>query len=134
MPTHLGYSHVSLSVTDREVSSRFYSDVLGFIEYERLTEEPFDEIVMLHEDSGTFLCLQQHHANDGSNAHPARTGADHFALQVGTHEDLEDWEKHLAALGEVTYTPIAERHYGSVLCLRDPDQFQLELFFRENHP
>ncbi len=29
---------------------------------------------------------------------------------------------------------VADRSYGSVLCLRDPDRIQLELFWRLNHP
>lgn len=31
-------------------------------------------------------------------------------------------------------TPVVDRDYGAVLCLRDPDEFQLELFHRDNHP
>lgn len=32
------------------------------------------------------------------------------------------------------HSPIADRDYGAVLCLRDPGEFQLELFYRDNHP
>jgi catechol-2,3-dioxygenase len=128
-----GYSHVSLSVRDREVSARFYADVLGFEPFERLAEERYDEIVMLHRESGTILCLQQHHLNRGEPADSARTGADHIAFRVVARGDLDDWQQRLAGLG-VRHSPVADRHYGSVLCLRDPDEIQLELFWRERHP
>ena len=38
------------------------------------------------------------------------------------------------ARNDVTYSPIADRPYGSVLCFKDPDGIQLELFFRPNRP
>jgi glyoxylase I family protein len=59
MPELMGFSHVSLSVRDREKSAAFYADVFGFQTFQRLTEEDFDEIVLVH-PVGMVLCLQQH--------------------------------------------------------------------------
>jgi len=132
MPELMGFSHVSLSVRDREKSAAFYADVFGFQAFQRLTEEDFDEIVLVH-PVGMVLCLQQHRANGGEAADPARTGADHVAFRVGSRAELDAWAAHLSRLG-VRYSPIADRDYGAVLCLRDPDEFQLEVFFRERHP
>ncbi|WP_219420117.1 VOC family protein [Pseudonocardia nigra] len=132
MPELHGFSHVSLSVRDREKSVAFYADVLGFEVFQHLAEEHFDEIVMLH-PAGMVLCLQQHHANAGEPADPARTGADHIAFRIGSRAELDEWAQRLDALG-VPHSPVADRDYGAVLCLRDPDEFQLELFHRENHP
>jgi glyoxylase I family protein len=128
-----GYSHVSLSVRDRDRSARFYADVLGFEEFERIAEDRFDEVVMLHRGSGAVLCLQQHHANRGEPADPTRTGADHVAFRVAERADLDTWARELADR-QVRCSPVAERGYGAVLCLRDPDDVQLELFWREHHP
>jgi glyoxylase I family protein len=128
-----GFSHVSLSVRDREASARFYADLFAFEPFERLTEERYDEIVMLHRATGMILCLQQHHANRGEPADPTRTGADHLAFRVATRADLDAWHQRLVELG-LPHSPVVDRHYGAVLCLRDPDEFQLELFWREGHP
>lgn len=132
MPRLQGFSHVSLSVRDREKSAAFYAEVFGFDAFQRLAEERFDEIVMLH-PTGMVLCLQQHRTNAGEPADATRTGVDHVAFRVDTRAELDEWAQHLAALG-VPHSPVAERDYGAVLCLRDPDEFQLELFYRENHP
>jgi glyoxylase I family protein len=132
MPEVQGFSHVSLSVRDREKSLAFYAEVFGFDAFQRLADEDFDEIVMVH-PTGMVLCLQQHHANTGAPADPTRTGADHLAFRVGTRRELDAWSERLHELG-VRHSPVVDRDYGAVLCLRDPDDFQLELFHRENHP
>lgn len=132
MPTLAGFSHVSLSVRDRECSAEWYGTVFGFQILERLSEERFDEIITVH-PTGMVLCLQQHHQNAGEPADPVRTGADHIAFRVADRAELDRWAERLTELG-VRQSPVVDRDYGAVLCLRDPDDFQLELFFRDNHP
>ncbi len=127
-----GFSHVSLSVTDHERSARWYEEVFGFTTIEKLDEPAYAESVMLHA-SGAILCLQQHRTNPGHPFDPSRTGGDHVAFRVASREELERWTARLADLA-VVYSPVADRSYGSVLCLRDPDGIQLELFWREGHP
>lgn len=61
-------------------------------------------------------------------AQPAGSGA-----RYGAGSGSGQWPGSSVAL-DVRHSPIAERDYGAVLCLRDPDEFQLELFYRENHP
>lgn len=128
-----GFSHVSLSVRDRGRSAEWYADLFGFEVFELLDEPEYVEAVMLHRPSGAILCLQQHRANAGETFDPRRTGADHVAFRIGSRDELVEWEGRLAAKG-VAFTPVVDRQYGSVLCLRDPDGIQLELFHRENHP
>lgn len=132
MPQIEGFSHVSLSVTDHERSARWYEEVFGFVTFEKLDEPDYAESVLVH-PSGAILCLQQHRANPGNPFDPSRTGGDHLAFRVASREDLDEWSGRLAQLG-VTHSPVADRAYGSVLCLRDPDRIQLELFWRMNHP
>ena len=132
MPGILGFSHVSLSVTDHERSARWYGELFGFRVIEKLDEPEYLESVLVH-PTGAILCLQQHRANRGAPFDPRHTGADHVAFRVGTRAELDRWTERLAELG-VTQSPVADRHYGAVLCLRDPDGIQLELFWREGHP
>lgn len=42
MPELQGFSHVSLSVRDRENNARWYGKVFGFEAFDRLTEEHFE--------------------------------------------------------------------------------------------
>lgn len=126
MPGHTGVSHVSLSVTDCEASSRWYAEVLDFTEIAKLDGDGFVERLCIH-PSGLALGLQQHHANDGTPFTPARSGLDHVAFAVADRAELEAWPARLAAHG-VTHSPIAETDFGPVLCFRDPDGIQLELF------
>ena len=133
MPEFAGLSHVSLSVRDRDRSRDWYTDVLGFRVLEENLEEAFVEWILVHPASGMVLCLQQHNANRGEPFDPTRTGGDHVGLKVASRQDLDEWtawfEKH-----DVVHSPVAERPYGAVLCFKDPDGIQLELFFRPDHP
>ena len=132
MPKIEGFSHVSLSVTDQVRSAHWYEEVFGFVTIEHLDEPEFTESVMVH-PSGAVLCLQQHRANHGQPFNPACTGGDHLAFRVASRGELDHWKERLTELG-VTHSEVVDRHYGAVLCLRDPDRIQLELFWREDHP
>ncbi len=133
MPTFAGFSHVSLSVRDRDVSRAWYEDVLGFRVIDEVRDDAYDEWVLVHPPTGVILCLQQHRSNRGEEFDPSRTGGDHVALRVDSREELDEWERWFEKK-EVVHSPTVDREYGSVLCFRDPDRIQLELFYRENHP
>ncbi|MCF2532974.1 VOC family protein [Yinghuangia soli] len=126
MPQHTGFSHVSLSVTDLEASKRWYMDVLDFVELAVLEDAAYTQQLLLH-PTGFALGLQQHKGNDGSLFTPERTGLDHLGFAVADRAELEAWTDRLAALG-VKHSPIADTAFGAVLCFRDPDDIQLELF------
>jgi glyoxylase I family protein len=102
--------------------------------FERIDDDVhgFREIVLVHPGTGVVLCLQQHERTAAEAFDPRRTGLDHLAFKVSQRSELDTWMAHLDAVG-VTYSPVADMPYGSVLCLRDPDQVQLELFYRLGH-
>ena len=133
MPSFSGVSHVALSVRDRDRSCEWYSEVLGFEKLEENREEAFDEWILLQRANHMVLCLQQHKANRGEVFDPSRTGGDHLGLKVSSREELDEWAAWFAEK-DVVASPIADRPYGSVLCFKDPDGIQLEMFYREGHP
>ena len=133
MPEFAGLSHVSLSVRDRHASRDWYRQVLGFEPLEESIEDAYEEWILLHPQTKVILCLQQHKANRGEEFDPTRTGGDHLGLKVTSRDALEEWERWFEK-HDVVHSPIADRSYGSVLCFKDLDRFQLELFYRPNHP
>jgi len=133
MPEWAKVSHTSFSVRDAESSAQWSQRVLGMEELERVEEDGWHCIVLLHPASATVLEYQQHDANQGERFDPRRTGLDHVGFQVRSRAELDEWRDHFEELG-VDHSPIADREYGSVLTFRDPDGIQLEMFFREGHP
>jgi glyoxylase I family protein len=131
-PKLAGFSHVSLSVRDRATSLRFYQDLLGFFPIDEVSGDGWTATVCAH-PSGAIVDLQHHDANAGEVFDHRRTGLDHLALRVAQRGDLDAWQQYLSGL-RVPHSPVAERDYGAVLCLRDPDGIQLELFYRDGHP
>lgn len=133
MPEFAGMSHVSLSVRDRDASRDWYHEVLGFEQFEESRTDAYDEWILLHPVNRMVLCLQQHKANRGEEFDPTRTGGDHLGLKVDNRAELDAWAAWFEEKN-VTHSPIVDAAYGSVLTFKDPDRFQLEIFYRPNHP
>jgi len=118
-----GIDHLGLSVTDLDVSERFYTGVLGF---DRLVD--FGEVrVLIDRPSSFTLSLSRHaDARPGPFSELA-TGLDHVGLTAGSREDLVAWEDRFRAAG-VPFTPIRDMPFGHHLNFRDPDGIALEFF------
>lgn len=127
MPAITGLSHVSLSVRDRDASVRWYCDVLGFTPFHQEDGDAWVETICLHPASLTVLGVQQHRDAAGEGFDHRRTGLDHLAFAVADRAELDAWAKRFAELG-IAHSPVAETAFGPVLCFRDPDGVQLELF------
>jgi glyoxylase I family protein len=128
MPELAGISHIDLTVTDRDRSERFYTEVLGF-EVVRRVDQPdlgFRLADLRHPGVPVEMCVRQPTAGDGSPFDEFRTGLDHLSFLVPSRAELERWQEHLERNG-ATYTPIVDAPYGAVLVFRDPDNIQLEL-------
>ncbi|HKA93114.1 MAG TPA: VOC family protein [Acidimicrobiia bacterium] len=126
MPELAGISHIDLTVTDRDRSERFYTEVLGFEVAKRVDEAAFRLTDMRHADLDVEVCVREPTAGDGSPFDELRAGLDHLSFRVAGRRELEAWQAHLEDLG-VTHTPIVDAPYGAVLVFRDPDNIQLEL-------
>ncbi|TDB81527.1 VOC family protein [Actinomadura sp. KC216] len=125
-PSVTGLSHLSLSVTDRDKSVQWYGDILGFTPFHVQDDDRWLETICILPDGLTVLGLVQHRDATGPFDH-RRTGLDHLAFAVPDRAALDRWYTRLTDLG-VTCSPVAETPFGPVLCFRDPDDIQLELF------
>jgi catechol 2,3-dioxygenase-like lactoylglutathione lyase family enzyme len=121
-----GFHHLSLTVTDLDVSAAWYREVFGL---QQIMEETYDGgrvLVFMQPETGVFLTLNAHEGNDGRLFAETRTGLDHVSFTVGSRSELTGWEKTLRDRG-VRVSPISDQPWGSVLVFRDPDNIQLEL-------
>jgi glyoxylase I family protein len=129
--------HLALTVTDVDVSVRWYEDVFG-VRFKVDVPHPGGVGKLLADDAmQLMIVLHRHDANDGTLFAETTNGLDHAGFVVPTRDDLVGWQDHLEAHGVVradtadkplTQSPIADEPYGSVLVFRDPDNIQLELF------
>ena len=121
IPTFAGVDHLSLTVTDLDVSERFYTEVLDF----RLLMDFGPVRSLWHRSTGFFLSLIRHEeGTDGpfSELHP---GVDHVGLAAADRDELVAWEDRFRAAG-VEFTPVRDMAFGYHLNFRDPDSIALE--------
>lgn len=114
--------HATLTVTDLDLSERFYADVLGLVPV-------FDfgtGRALIHRRSGFTLGLITHPGTGTTPFDHERTGLDHLGFAAETREELEAWEAWLRQHG-VEHTPIRDMELGHHLNFRDPDRIALEI-------
>ena len=116
-------NHLALSVTDLDVSQRFYTDVLGFMAF----MEVANGRVFIHKSSGFILVLLRHEGGTGLAFTELNTDLDHVGFGASSREELVGWERQFDELG-VPFTPIRDMEFGYHLNFRDPDDIPLEFF------
>lgn len=127
MPTFSGISHISLSVRNCDETARWWKEVFGLQQIFAVEEDTW-RAILLELPDGRAIEFQQHDTNQGETFDPTRTGFDHMGLDVASRDELVEWQIHFERHG-VTHTPVADRHYGSVLTFKDPDRIQFEMFY-----
>jgi catechol-2,3-dioxygenase len=128
MPEFPAITHVAVTVTDLQRSTRWYEQLLGSAPV--LDED--EEIGGFHHTvfalaGGQLLGLHAHQqaATDKFDEH--RTGLDHIAFTCSDRAELQTWASRLDELG-ITHGGIVDAHYGSGVSFRDPDGIALEFF------
>jgi glyoxylase I family protein len=118
-----GVSHVSLSVSDMEQATWFWTTVMGF----QVGIEVPGATVCLHRASGTIVGFRDHGGTVTGSFDETRVGMDHVALAVASAADLEEWAAWLDQHG-VEHSEVVESDLGHHLNLRAPDRIAVELF------
>jgi len=123
---------VILTVRDADRSAAWYCDLLGTEETSRYVQ-PDGHVALVHlaePRSGVELCLVGHSADPGIFSE-FRAGLDHLELLVAQRSDLDAWASRLDELG-VRHSGVKNPGYtaNAMLTFRDPDNIQLEFFWR----
>lgn len=123
-----GVSHLDLSVSDVESSAAWYEQVFGLLRLHRAEYADRTMIVLLHEDSGLIIGLNQHQGCPDEPFDERSAGLDHVGFSVESRDELDTWRARLLELG-VEHSPVADVEVGSALVFRDPDNIQLEMWW-----
>jgi catechol 2,3-dioxygenase-like lactoylglutathione lyase family enzyme len=132
-----GRVEVNLTVRDPVSSAAWYSELLDLEELYDFTAPAgrMRYISLVEPKSRLVLCLVGHEDNDGEPFSELRTGLDHLEFLVDRREDLDEWVERLDELG-IAHSGVKEPEYtrNAILTFRDPDDIQLEFFWRAPTP
>ncbi len=133
MPPISGRVEVNLTVGDPARSAAWYAELLELdVLYDYTGEEgQMRYIALVEPTSHLVLCLVGHRQHSGGPFSELRTGLDHLEFLVDRREDLDEWEARLNRLG-IPHSGVKEPDYteNAMLTFRDPDNIQLEFFWR----
>lgn len=117
--------HVAITVSDLVVSKEWYGRVLG---WSALLDGDDAGVVFSVGalPGGVLIGLRQYADGSGDRFDHRRTGLDHLAIEVGSAEELPEWERRFAEQ-QVVYDPAQQTPFGHVLNFKDPDGIALEL-------
>jgi catechol 2,3-dioxygenase-like lactoylglutathione lyase family enzyme len=113
----------SLTVTNLNVSARFYTQVLGFT----VVLDFGYALACMHKTTGFMLSLIRHPDGSGTRFMHSQTGLDHLGLTARNRTELLGWEQRLREL-DVEFTPVQDSDLGHHLNFRDPDGIALEFY------
>jgi glyoxylase I family protein len=124
-----GLHHVTVICGDVERSVGFYRNLLGMRVVKQTVNEddPGARHLFFGDEEGRpgtlVTCLEYAELDEGT---VGRGSTHHFALSVGSDEELRAWRDYLISRG-VPCTEVLDRTYSKSLYLRDPDGHLIEL-------
>jgi catechol 2,3-dioxygenase-like lactoylglutathione lyase family enzyme len=133
VPSITGRVEVNLTVSDPSHSAWWYSQLLGLNQLYDFTghDGRMRYISLIDPSSQLVLCFVGHQANSGERFSELRTGLDHLEFLVARRQDLNEWADRLDQLG-IQHSGVKEPEHtkNAMLTFRDPDNIQLEFFWR----
>jgi glyoxylase I family protein len=128
VPDFPSLSHVAVTVTDLDRSTRWYSALFGS---EPVLDEDEESGVFHHTvyalPGGHLFGLHTHTTPATETFDERRTGLDHVSFGCSGRSELQKWAERLDELG-ISHGGIKDAHYGSGVSFRDPDGIALEFF------
>ncbi|MBD0283571.1 MAG: VOC family protein [Thermoleophilaceae bacterium] len=124
-----GLHHVTVICADVARSVGFYRNLLGMRVVKQTVNEDDRSArhVFFGDQEGTpgtlITCLEYAELDEGV---VGRGSTHHFALSVGSEEELSAWRDYLRSRG-IPCTDVMDRTYFKSLYLRDPDGHLVEL-------
>ncbi len=133
MPSITGFLSPTLTVTNLARSVPWYRELLN-MEIRREYEPPDGsqrDACLVEPESGLEICLVEYRSAPGGSFNEFVVGLDHLEFLVADRGDLEEWAQRLDALG-VAHSGVKAPSYtrNAMLTFRDPDNIQLEFFWR----
>jgi glyoxylase I family protein len=131
-PAITGIHHIAITVTDLDNSMDWYQQLFaadrrpGHLPHFAREETGYAEL-LIDRNTGLFIGLHHHYANQGEKFEESHTGMDHISFQVDGRAGLEAWMDRLDRLN-IQHSGIQTRPGGtySTVVIRDPDNNQLE--------
>lgn len=128
MPDFPSITHVAVTVTDLDRSTRWYSKLFGAdpVLDEDETVGNFHHTVYLL-GGGQLFGLHTHPQTLDDEFDEHRTGLDHVSFACSDRSEIEQWAARLDELA-IPHADVVDAHYGSGVSFRDPDNIALEFF------
>jgi glyoxylase I family protein len=133
VPRITGALSPTLTVTNLERSLSWYRDLLGMTV--RRAYEPPDksqrDACLVEPGTGLEICLVEYTNGARQPFNEFVPGLDHLEFLVADRTDLDVWVQRLDTLG-IAHSGVKEPPYtaNAILTFRDPDNIQLEFFWR----
>ena len=111
--SQLRLGHLSLGVSDLDLSERFYHDVLG------LNTTRKDDLIEIRWSD--MLLILTHRP-------PAGRGKFHFGFRVGSAGEVDQWAERIRAAGvEIVSGPMSDGGMRQLFFV-DPDNYEIEIY------
>lgn len=125
-----GLHHLTLTVSDLDVSLEWYHRVLGFTEVLRSDDGGLHRALMSRPDCVPISFVAHGDSAIDGGFDERRVGLDHVGLAVADHATLLQWLAVLDAHGVTRSEPV-HGVFGWALNFRDPDNIALEFYTRD---
>jgi glyoxylase I family protein len=126
MPELMGFSHIDLTVSDRERTATWWQEVMEPTPINRLRGQSWDVVTLVH-PSALVVSVMTHDEPPRDTFDERHVGLDHLAFRVADRPELERWVSHLEAK-DVAHSGIIDIGFGPTFVSHDPNNIQLELF------